>query len=353
MTEFSKLASSLLLVGAGFFAASLLGPPDLMDRLAQRFRPASGQSTSWLQPIATAEPSGPPLRDPTQSVRPLPPLPQTVPAVSAIGVSHPADQTAGGAAATSDANDWFNNADDSGWPAASTATQGAGTQIQAQPQPLPNSQPWPAAQAKAEPKDPWGEPWPTSPAPVSGGTANQQPYAAAKPIAEAPRPRPTAPLGTHIVTDGDTLPRLAERYLGDPSRASELFALNEDRLDSPDLLPIGVVLRVPDEPLAQQATLTPPSASRLPTSPADQPPGSLGTPLPTANQYTAVGFTDGPNLFGAPPQQAASPPAARQEHRASRLVPVGDPAEAAAPVPVIQQSTGPAYTPRTIDEWQW
>ncbi len=49
----------------------------------------------------------------------------------------------------------------------------------------------------------------------------------------------------HIVSDGDTLERLAERYLRDPGRALEIFDLNRDRLTNPHLLQIGVELRIP------------------------------------------------------------------------------------------------------------
>ena len=51
------------------------------------------------------------------------------------------------------------------------------------------------------------------------------------------------------VRDGDTLPQLAERYLGDARRATEIFEANRDLLTSPDLLPIGALLRV--RPTAQ------------------------------------------------------------------------------------------------------
>lgn len=384
VTEFSKLASSLLLVGAGFFAASLFGPPDLMDRLAQRLRPSAGQSTSWLEPIAAA-PSGPPLRDPTQSVQPLSPLPQTVPSVPAIQASHPATQGAAGEAATATAsadsnqafatpaaagaNDWFNQASD--WPAAparNAPAPNAPAPNASAPAPAATS-PWPAAVSAApdEPatadSNPWGDPWPAAPqltaqpsAPAFPPSSTQpsapaEPYAAAKPVAPSPRPAPQPALGTHIVTDGDTLARLAERYLGDSARAQEIYNLNTDRLDSPELLPIGVVLRVPDEPRGQPATLAPPGA--FPTAPPQRDPFTapslVGSPVAQdANQFTAIGFHDGPSLT---PPPAAAPPS--MDHRPSRLVPVGDHAEAAAPLPTIQQGSGETYTPRTIDEWQW
>ena len=49
----------------------------------------------------------------------------------------------------------------------------------------------------------------------------------------------------HRLTDGDTLERLAERYLGDVARAPEIFAINRDQLAAPDLLPLGKIIRIP------------------------------------------------------------------------------------------------------------
>ncbi len=49
----------------------------------------------------------------------------------------------------------------------------------------------------------------------------------------------------HVVHNGDTLEKLAERYLGDPLRAIEIFDLNRDQLANPHLLPIGAELRIP------------------------------------------------------------------------------------------------------------
>jgi nucleoid-associated protein YgaU len=52
-------------------------------------------------------------------------------------------------------------------------------------------------------------------------------------------------LRTHRVADGDTLASLAARYLGSRDRAQEIFEANRETLGSPDLLPIGVQLRIP------------------------------------------------------------------------------------------------------------
>jgi hypothetical protein len=50
---------------------------------------------------------------------------------------------------------------------------------------------------------------------------------------------------SHIVVDGDSLAKLAGRYLNDPQRGAEIFELNRGLLTNPDLLPIGVELRIP------------------------------------------------------------------------------------------------------------
>lgn len=56
---------------------------------------------------------------------------------------------------------------------------------------------------------------------------------------------PTGEITMHRVVDGDTLSSLALRYLGKSDRYLELFELNRDVLASPDLLPIGVLLKIP------------------------------------------------------------------------------------------------------------
>lgn len=51
---------------------------------------------------------------------------------------------------------------------------------------------------------------------------------------------------THVVVDGDSLEKLAGRYLNDPHRGDEIFELNRQLLASPDLLPIGIELTIPE-----------------------------------------------------------------------------------------------------------
>jgi nucleoid-associated protein YgaU len=58
---------------------------------------------------------------------------------------------------------------------------------------------------------------------------------------------PASPYEIHVVHEGDSLERLAERYLADGGRSLELFDLNRDVLDNPHLLPIGAELKIPVE----------------------------------------------------------------------------------------------------------
>ena len=57
---------------------------------------------------------------------------------------------------------------------------------------------------------------------------------------------PLAPVPQmHKIADGDTLSKLAQRYLGSAERYLEIYTLNRDVLASPDLLPIGTTIKIP------------------------------------------------------------------------------------------------------------
>jgi nucleoid-associated protein YgaU len=49
----------------------------------------------------------------------------------------------------------------------------------------------------------------------------------------------------HKIVDGDTLPALAEQFLGSSQRGMEIFNANREVLSNPDLLPIGGELKIP------------------------------------------------------------------------------------------------------------
>jgi hypothetical protein len=59
------------------------------------------------------------------------------------------------------------------------------------------------------------------------------------------RDKPSPLWRKHRIVEGDTLPGLAQRYLGDASRAGEIHVANIDRLMNPEILPLGVTLLIP------------------------------------------------------------------------------------------------------------
>jgi hypothetical protein len=74
---------------------------------------------------------------------------------------------------------------------------------------------------------------------------------------------------THKIVDGDTLASLAERFLGSADRAGEIFERNRDVLLDPNLLPIGVELKIPprvNRPAAA-AAVSPADPKKLPMTP--------------------------------------------------------------------------------------
>jgi len=49
----------------------------------------------------------------------------------------------------------------------------------------------------------------------------------------------------HTIKDGDTLRKLAGRYLGDAERWQEIYEVNRDALSDPELLPVGTLVVIP------------------------------------------------------------------------------------------------------------
>jgi nucleoid-associated protein YgaU len=68
-----------------------------------------------------------------------------------------------------------------------------------------------------------------------------------------PPPRPQS--RPYRLRDGDTLERLAERFLGDRGRAREIYEANRGQLTRPDLLPVGTTIMIP--PRARSDELEP------------------------------------------------------------------------------------------------
>jgi nucleoid-associated protein YgaU len=64
-----------------------------------------------------------------------------------------------------------------------------------------------------------------------------------QPVARAPQPK--AKPRPYRLRDGDTLEKIAERFLDNRQRANEVFEANRDVLARPDLLPVGATIFIP------------------------------------------------------------------------------------------------------------
>ncbi|MCC7086490.1 MAG: LysM peptidoglycan-binding domain-containing protein, partial [Pirellulales bacterium] len=87
----------------------------------------------------------------------------------------------------------------------------------------------------------------SSPADSTAVAQNSTLSPALQPLAAGPLVELNCGPRSHRIADGDTLVRLAERYLGSADRSMEIFEYNRDVLRSPDMLPIGSDLRIPPQ----------------------------------------------------------------------------------------------------------
>lgn len=294
MNEFARLISSLVLLGAGFLAASVVGPPDALEHLSGYFRGAPAEPHG-LQPL----PADAPSLD-TQGWPALPsrgaespqsdalsawvapsveraswPAPDDAPSESATAAKWDAPKAAPELRAPQRAlkpipRSTSRSAVAGATPPVRSAWDDAAGLAPAEPN---RSQPGPALSLGDSPygKRPGYE---TAANPADRGDAfpplaNSSPLAPSV-LADTPQPIERAPASSsytqHVVSDGDTLGELAERYLGDAARAEEIYDLNRDRLTNPDLLPIGMVLRTPTVPAHRRAA-TPDAWGNEPSQP--------------------------------------------------------------------------------------
>jgi nucleoid-associated protein YgaU len=78
----------------------------------------------------------------------------------------------------------------------------------------------------------------------SAPTASLTPSAVSAPLSSPELPRPRQ----HTVQAGETLTEIARRYYGDRSKSLTIYRVNRNRLLSPDRVPAGTVLVLPDLP---------------------------------------------------------------------------------------------------------
>lgn len=64
----------------------------------------------------------------------------------------------------------------------------------------------------------------------------------------APAPKPEKPAGerTYTVVAGDSLSKIAKRVYGKANQWRRIFEANQDKIENPDLVYPGQVLRIPD-----------------------------------------------------------------------------------------------------------
>lgn len=105
------------------------------------------------------------------------------------------------------------------------------------------------------------------------------------------------PIAVHKVVDGDTLVKLAEKYLGRADRYVDLFHYNRDVLRDPNVLPIGSEIRIPPPSALLYPTVPTPSDPLVPLNPA--PPVS-----PTATPRHPGNFQPAAANRNAPPASA-------------------------------------------------
>src|SRR5262245_12214745 len=53
--------------------------------------------------------------------------------------------------------------------------------------------------------------------------------------------------GIYTVKSGDTLSKIAKKYLDNPNRYNDIFNLNKDILSNPDLIKVGQRLKIPNK----------------------------------------------------------------------------------------------------------
>jgi nucleoid-associated protein YgaU len=84
---------------------------------------------------------------------------------------------------------------------------------------------------------------------------------------------------SHTIVNGDTLERIARRYLGSETRHNEIFELNRDIISDPDILPIGRSIAIPprkgsfspQEVATSDSVASPPPLVALPTGVLNRP----------------------------------------------------------------------------------
>ena len=116
----------------------------------------------------------------------------------------------------------------------------------------------------------------------------------------------------HQIVDGDTLAKLADRYLGSAARSREIYERNRDVLLNPDLLPIGKVLKIPPRSVVASPTRSEPQPHDAALHPQDASPPKLvpieHTTEPLEKKPTGPTGQEVSPVSSVPPSPTASSP---------------------------------------------
>ncbi|HEY9899927.1 MAG TPA: N-acetylmuramoyl-L-alanine amidase [Pantanalinema sp.] len=118
--------------------------------------------------------------------------------------------------------------------------------------------------------------------------------------------------GTYTVKDGDTLYGIAKRLLGDGTRWPELYELNKDKIKDPNVIYPGMVLRL-------SAESAKPEAPKQETKPAPQKPEPPKAPDLSANPIGKL-----PTVPGTQPSKPAQPPVSQPKPPVTQPVAPGE-----------------------------
>lgn len=276
MSPVIKCTGAIGLILAGFFSASLFGPPNPL--LPDSQEATANSATPQLQPLTEGEgnslrpaaatqlvdsgvtpanftdgpnapfgtvhaanyPQGPQADSPwtrslAENQSPGFNIPELRPPTSTPSPATPGEGSFASLTPPPRLGDFQNRAGEN--PSPNTAQSGSTPAATFATQPSSPTSPWWQRPAGAAP--------PSAPQPWSTHPGSDMAATSASPTSWQ-EPDSSNSRRWHVVSDGDSLARLAERYLNDASRAAEIFEENRNVLSNPDVLPIGVELRIPE-----------------------------------------------------------------------------------------------------------
>lgn len=114
----------------------------------------------------------------------------------------------------------------------------------------------------------------------------------------------TAGAATHTVVKGDTLSKLAETYLGDASRWSEIYEANKDVISNPNAIYVGQQLTIPED-----GAPSIPDTPTVPDTPTKEDVTLTINPNYIGATSYAVARQVGDSIFKMDPANYVTPPA--------------------------------------------